>query len=129
MKYRIVVIGVLIGSLSISCASNKNQRTPNVDTEGLEQSRQIDAGSAEVRLQLVTLNDNIAQVEVKEIMGYGMSAGRLAPSQTIEVSVHETLIERLSEMESGTEFEAVLAMQPAGINTPTGWTITKILDR
>ena len=52
MKYRIVIIGVFIGLFSISCASNKNQKTPTVDLEGLEQARPIDAGSAEVRLQL-----------------------------------------------------------------------------
>ena len=129
MKYRIVIIGVFIGLFSISCASNKNQKTPTVDLEGLEQARPIDAGSAEVRLQLIELNDDIAQVEIKEVLGYGMSAGRLAPSQTIEVSVHETLTESFSEMEAGTEFEAVLSMQPVGIDSPASWTITKILDR
>ena len=129
MKNKIVVIGVFIGILSIGCASNKNQNPPNIDMDAIEQQQPIPAGSVEVKLAFVSFEGELAQVEVIEVMGYGSSTNRLAPSQSLEVMVHETLTEDFSSMESGMEFEAILSMQAAGVNMAPSWTITKILDR
>ena len=129
MKNSIVVIGVFIGLFMISCASNKNKKAPTKDSAGLELPKQIDVGSVEVLLEFIELNDDKATVQVIEVLGYGSSTSRLAPNQSIEVSFHEMLTKRISIMDAGTEFEAVLAMQSAGMNSPSDWTITKILDR
>ena len=129
MKYRIVVIGVLIGIFSISCASNKNKKAPSVDMNGVEQPQPISVGSVEVQLEFIELVNSIAQVEVREVLGYGSSTDRLTPSQTIEVSIHESIMESILSMEEGTVFNAVLAMRPAGVGTSSSWEITEIIDR
>jgi hypothetical protein len=129
MKNRIVVIGVIVALFSINCASNKNQKPPTVDMEGVEQQQPISVGSVEVKLELIQFVDEKARVEVVEVMGYGASTDRLAPSQTLEIGVHETLTNSISEMEAGTVFDAVLSMQRAGIGESNSWIIKEILDR
>ena len=57
-----------------------------------------------------------------------MSTKRLAPNQQLKIYVHEALTEKVSLMEQDFVFDAVLSMQPAGINIPETWKLIKILN-
>ena len=121
------ILYIIIGTLSSNCVPKKNQKQPNIQLDGIEQPRPIEVGTAEVQLQLIEHNDNLAVVQVKKILGYGMSTGRLAPSQHIEIYIHNSLTQKVSLMKKDSVFNALLSQQPAGIDTPETWEIIKIL--
>ncbi len=110
------------------CVGKKSKNKQTVLVDEIEHPAPIDVSSAKVRLQLTEHKANSIMVIIKKTYEYGMSTKRLAPNQTLIIYVDESLKEKVSLMKQDFVFDAVLSMQPAGINIPETWKLIKILN-
>ncbi len=110
------------------CVAKKSQNKQTVLVDEIEHPAPIDVSSAKVQLQLTEHKANSIMVIIKKTYEYGMSTKRLAPNQTLIIYVDESLKEKVSLMKQDFVFDAVLSMQPAGINIPETWKLIKILN-
>lgn len=126
MKYRFVVIGVILSLNIVGCATDKEI---SVDNENLQLREPIPVGSANVELELISFTENSAEVMILTINGYGSSTSRLLVNDTIDVEIDGTILDQITEMSSGTTFNAMLSMQTNSMNqSSTQWVLTEILD-
>ena len=119
---------LFIGVLASQCVAKKSKNKQNAPMDGIEHPSPVDVNSAKVQLQLIEYNTDEIMVQIKKTYEYGMSTKRLAPNQQLKIYVHESLTEKVSLMEQDFVFDAVLSMQPAGINIPETWKLIKILN-
>ncbi|WP_018127816.1 hypothetical protein [Balneola vulgaris] len=120
---------IIVVTLILSCASNKNNKGEEVTYAKLPAPSSIGPDQLYGEFKIINITPSTSEqktleVDVIEVIEQGRTAKDLSKNQRITLKVHESKLEKRSKLENGDTFHAVIEHSSSmGMNATSQWRI------